>query len=63
MGLAYGALKVLNDRKNRLFESLSNMYVTYLQSPDDCAASVMNIIRHHETEYLNSLQVWYSSKS
>ncbi|XP_027161000.1 F-actin-capping protein subunit alpha [Coffea eugenioides] len=32
---------------------------TAFQSPDDCAASVMNIIRHHETEYLNSLQTSY----
>ncbi|KAK4491103.1 hypothetical protein RD792_001825 [Penstemon davidsonii] len=30
---------------------------TIIQPPDDCAVSLTNIIRHHETEYLNSLQV------
>ncbi|CAK9157749.1 unnamed protein product [Ilex paraguariensis] len=29
------------------------------QSPDDCAVSLTNIIRHHETEYLASLQASY----
>ncbi|XP_022870412.1 F-actin-capping protein subunit alpha isoform X2 [Olea europaea var. sylvestris] len=33
---------------------------TMFQSPDDCAVSLTNIIRHHETEYLNSLQTSYS---
>ncbi|KAK2976901.1 hypothetical protein RJ640_024735 [Escallonia rubra] len=30
-------------------------------SPDDCAISLINIIRHHETEYLASLQASYSN--
>ncbi|KAK9292534.1 hypothetical protein L1049_020508 [Liquidambar formosana] len=30
---------------------------TIFQSPDDSAISITNIIRHHETEYLASLQV------
>ncbi|KAM3219181.1 F-actin-capping protein subunit alpha [Capsicum annuum] len=30
---------------------------TLIQSPDDSAFSLVNIIRHHETEYLASLQV------
>ncbi|XP_076958172.1 F-actin-capping protein subunit alpha-like [Bidens hawaiensis] len=34
---------------------------TMFQSPDDSADSLMNIIRHHETEYLTSLQVSYSN--
>ncbi|KAK4381810.1 F-actin-capping protein subunit alpha [Sesamum angolense] len=34
---------------------------TIFQSPDDCAVSLTTIIRHHETEYLNSLQVSYSN--
>lgn len=34
---------------------------TIFQSPDDCAVSLITIIRHHETEYLNSLQVSYSN--
>ncbi|KAK3041948.1 hypothetical protein RJ639_002256 [Escallonia herrerae] len=34
---------------------------TILQSPDDCAISLINIIRHHETEYLTSLQASYSN--
>ncbi|KAL0006023.1 hypothetical protein SO802_013584 [Lithocarpus litseifolius] len=29
------------------------------QSPDDCAITIASIIRHHETEYLASLQVLY----
>jgi capping protein alpha len=29
------------------------------QSPDDCAVSITNIIRHHESEYLSSLEVWF----
>ncbi|XP_057961147.1 F-actin-capping protein subunit alpha isoform X2 [Malania oleifera] len=32
-----------------------------LQSPEDCAFSVANIIRHHETEYLTSLEAAYSN--
>ncbi|KAL3538172.1 hypothetical protein ACH5RR_001538 [Cinchona calisaya] len=32
---------------------------TAFQSADDCAISLTNIIRHHETEYLNSLQTSY----
>lgn len=34
---------------------------TIFQSPDDCAISITNIIRHHETEYLSSLQASYSN--
>lgn len=34
---------------------------TILQSPDDSALSVTTIIRHHETEYLGSLQESYSN--
>ncbi|KAI3448573.1 hypothetical protein Pfo_005238 [Paulownia fortunei] len=34
---------------------------TIFQSPDDCAASLTTIIRHHEMEYLNSLQMSYSN--
>lgn len=36
---------------------------TIFQSPDDCTVSLTNIIRHHETEYLNSLQMSYSNLS
>ncbi|KAF9622066.1 hypothetical protein IFM89_029350 [Coptis chinensis] len=32
---------------------------TMLQSPEDCAVSIANIIRHHETEYLASLETSY----
>ncbi|KAL2490468.1 F-actin-capping protein subunit alpha [Abeliophyllum distichum] len=32
---------------------------TMFQPPDDCAVSLTNIIRHHETEYLNNLQTSY----
>ncbi|KAL5713037.1 hypothetical protein ACHQM5_015153 [Ranunculus cassubicifolius] len=32
---------------------------TILQSPEDCAVSIANIIRHHETEYLGSLEGSY----
>ncbi|XP_057961148.1 F-actin-capping protein subunit alpha isoform X3 [Malania oleifera] len=34
---------------------------TIFQSPEDCAFSVANIIRHHETEYLTSLEAAYSN--
>lgn len=34
---------------------------TILQAPDDCAFSVANIIRHHEAEYLASLEASYSN--
>ncbi|KAH6805815.1 Phospholipid/glycerol acyltransferase family protein [Perilla frutescens var. frutescens] len=34
---------------------------TMFMSPEDCAHSVITIIRHHETEYLNSLQTSYSN--
>lgn len=34
---------------------------TIFQSPDDSAISITNIIRHHETEYLASLQASYSN--
>uniref|UniRef100_A0A2P2KK21 F-actin-capping protein subunit alpha n=1 Tax=Rhizophora mucronata TaxID=61149 RepID=A0A2P2KK21_RHIMU len=30
---------------------------TMFQAPDDCAVSIANIIRHHEAEYLASLEV------
>ncbi|KAL9827713.1 putative F-actin-capping protein subunit alpha [Arabidopsis thaliana] len=33
---------------------------TIFQSADDCAIAIANIIRHHETEYLASLEVAYS---
>lgn len=34
------------------------MFISYLfQSPDDSAISISNILRHHETEYLASLEV------
>ncbi|KAG6434142.1 hypothetical protein SASPL_105764 [Salvia splendens] len=36
---------------------------TMLMSPEDSAHSVTAIIRHHETEYLNSLQTSYSKLS
>ncbi|KAL6536696.1 hypothetical protein OROMI_026277 [Orobanche minor] len=32
---------------------------TIFQPPRGCAVSLTNIIRHHETEYLNSLQMSY----
>ncbi|KAI3927978.1 hypothetical protein MKW98_023579 [Papaver atlanticum] len=32
---------------------------TIFQSPEDCALSITNIIRHHETEYLSSLEGSY----
>ncbi|XP_076960825.1 F-actin-capping protein subunit alpha-like [Bidens hawaiensis] len=34
---------------------------TMFQSPEDSAESLMNIIRHHETEYSTSLQASYSN--
>ncbi|XP_071691525.1 F-actin-capping protein subunit alpha-like isoform X1 [Rutidosis leptorrhynchoides] len=34
---------------------------TMFQSPDDSAVSLMEIIRHHESEYLTSLQASYSN--
>ncbi|KAL1811858.1 hypothetical protein ACET3Z_021923 [Daucus carota] len=34
---------------------------TIIQAADDCAISLINIIRHHETEYLTSLQASYSN--
>ncbi|KAJ4719446.1 F-actin-capping protein subunit alpha [Melia azedarach] len=34
---------------------------TLFQSPDDCAISIAHIIRHHETEYLSSLEASYSN--
>ncbi|KAJ4845122.1 hypothetical protein Tsubulata_038388 [Turnera subulata] len=34
---------------------------TIFQAPDDCAISITNIIRHHETEYLASLEASYSN--
>ncbi|WOH04600.1 hypothetical protein DCAR_0624011 [Daucus carota subsp. sativus] len=34
---------------------------TIIQAADDCAISLTNIIRHHETEYLTSLQASYSN--
>lgn len=34
---------------------------TLFQSPDDSAISISNILRHHETEYLASLEVSYSN--
>ncbi|KAA8536837.1 hypothetical protein F0562_029315 [Nyssa sinensis] len=34
---------------------------TIFQAPDDCAVALTNIIRHHETEYLASLQASYSN--
>ncbi|KAK1292933.1 F-actin-capping protein subunit alpha [Acorus calamus] len=36
---------------------------TILQSAEDCALSVTNIIRHHETEYMTSLEESYSNLS
>ncbi|KAE9598139.1 putative F-actin-capping protein subunit alpha [Lupinus albus] len=32
---------------------------TLFQAPDDCAVSISSIIRHHETEYLASLEASY----
>ncbi|XAR52636.1 hypothetical protein NMG60_11020803 [Bertholletia excelsa] len=34
---------------------------TLFQSPDESAIALTNIIRHHETEYLNALQASYSN--
>ncbi|XP_050223664.1 F-actin-capping protein subunit alpha [Mercurialis annua] len=34
---------------------------TIFQALDDCAFSIANIIRHHETEYLSSLEASYSN--
>lgn len=34
---------------------------TVFQSPDDCAITIASIIRHHETEYLASLEASYSN--
>lgn len=33
----------------------------FIQAPEDSALSIANIIRHHETEYLTSLEVSNSS--
>nr|XP_043624243.1 F-actin-capping protein subunit alpha [Erigeron canadensis] len=43
------------DAKNECRDS------TIFQSPDDSAISLMEIIRHHESEYLTSLQASYSN--
>ncbi|KAK6911596.1 F-actin-capping protein subunit alpha [Dillenia turbinata] len=34
---------------------------TIFQAPDDIAMTIANIIRHHETEYLTTLQEFYSN--
>ncbi|CAI0551162.1 unnamed protein product [Linum tenue] len=34
---------------------------TIFQAPDDCAISIANTIRHHETEYMGSLEASYSN--
>ncbi|XP_030477156.1 F-actin-capping protein subunit alpha [Syzygium oleosum] len=34
---------------------------TLFQSPEDCAISIASIIRHHETEYLGSLEASYTN--
>lgn len=34
---------------------------TIFQSPEDCAISIASIIRHHETEYLGSLEASYTN--
>ncbi|KAL5566371.1 hypothetical protein UlMin_029535 [Ulmus minor] len=34
---------------------------TVIQAPEDCAISIASIIRHHETEYLASLEASYSN--
>ncbi|CAN1195435.1 F-actin-capping protein subunit alpha [Linum perenne] len=34
---------------------------TIFQAPDDCAISVSNIIRHHEAEYLGSLELFVAN--
>jgi capping protein alpha len=36
---------------------------TILQSPEECAVSITNIIRHHESEYLSSLEESYMNLS
>ncbi|KAJ1292377.1 hypothetical protein BS78_02G386500 [Paspalum vaginatum] len=36
---------------------------TIMQSPDDCAVSITNIIRHHESEYFSSLEESYFNLS
>nr|CAB3458937.1 unnamed protein product [Digitaria exilis] len=36
---------------------------TIMQSPGDCAVSITNIIRHHESEYLSSLEESYMKLS
>uniref|UniRef100_A0A0E0LJP5 F-actin-capping protein subunit alpha n=1 Tax=Oryza punctata TaxID=4537 RepID=A0A0E0LJP5_ORYPU len=36
---------------------------TILQSPEECAVSITNIIRHHESEYLSSLEESYLNLS
>ncbi|KAL5659633.1 hypothetical protein ACJX0J_032796, partial [Zea mays] len=36
---------------------------TRMQSPDDCAVSISGIIRHHESEYLSSLEESYLNLS
>lgn len=36
---------------------------TIMQSPDDCAVSITSIIRHHESEYLSSLEESYLNLS
>ncbi|KAG0497456.1 hypothetical protein HPP92_002147 [Vanilla planifolia] len=41
------------DAKNECRDS------TMMQSPDDCAVSISNIIRHHEAEYMTSLEESY----
>jgi len=47
---------LMNRRKKWLI-----LYNLLFQAPDDCAISIANIIRHHEAQYLESLEVFIAS--
>ncbi|KAL1805296.1 hypothetical protein ACET3Z_028364 [Daucus carota] len=65
--LLYDSIKIQNTLKSPPSESktmkratllsvLADMFLCF-QAADDCAISLTNIIRQHETEYLTSIQV------
>lgn len=44
---------VADEKETKMVDLLQFLF----QAPDDCAISIANIIRHHEAEYLESLEV------
>ncbi|KAK9215594.1 hypothetical protein WN944_007599 [Citrus x changshan-huyou] len=60
VGIAIGRT-ILLDFSAMLLISILYMKLIVIPSPDDSAISISNILRHHETEYLASLEVSYSN--